>query len=150
MSDTTNNTDAIVLQLLAKVEDKKKQIGNAERPSWITNCSFGFDPSNNARINIQVVRELETLIEIHAFLTMKYGHYVASLLELGISEKEAPFRWLGFTYDNWVSDIKTRINGLQIKAKKDELAALEARVNGLVSPEQRRQIELAKLVAEIG
>jgi len=145
----TDNTDTIVLQLLAKVEDKKKQIGNAERPSWITNCSFGFDPQNNARINIQVVRELETLIEIHAFLTAKFGHYQASLKELGISEKEAPFKWLGFTFDQWVSDIQTRINGLRIKSKRDELAKLEERVNALVSPEQRRKIELEKLAKEL-
>lgn len=149
MSDT-NNTDAVVLQLLAKVEEKKKQIGSAERPSWITNCSFGFDPNNNNRINIQVVRELETLVEIHAFLTSKYGHYQASLKELGISEKEAPFKWLGFTFDQWVSDIQTRINGLRIKSKRDELAKLEERVNALVSPEQRRKIELEKLMKEIG
>lgn len=150
MSDTTN-TDAVVLQLLAKVEEKKKQIGSAERPSWITNCSFGFDPNNsNARINIQVVRDLEALVEIHAFLTSKYGHYQASLKELGIAEKEAPFKWLGFTFEQWVSDIQTRINGLRIKSKRDELAKLEERVNALVSPEQRRKIELEKLMKEIG
>jgi hypothetical protein len=33
---------------------------------------------------------------------------------------------------------------------KDELAKLEERVNALVSPEQRRAIELEKLVKEIG
>lgn len=145
-----NNTDEIVLQLLAKVEEKKKQIGNAERPSWITNCSFGFDPNTNNRINIQVVTDLATLVEIYAFVNAKYSFYLASLLELGISEKEAPFKYLGFTYNNWVSDIQTRINGLRIKSKRDELAKLEDRVNALVSPEQRRQIELAKLMKEIG
>jgi hypothetical protein len=49
-----------------------------------------------------------------------------------------------------VSDLETRINGLRIKAKKDELSVLESRVNALVSPEQRRAIELEKLVKEIG
>jgi hypothetical protein len=47
------------------------------------------------------------------------------------------------------SDIKTRIEQLQIKIKKDELAILEERVNKLVSPEQRRQIELEQLVEEL-
>lgn len=151
MSNTkSTDTDQIVLQLLAKVEEKKKQIGNAERPSWNTNCSFGFDPNNNDRINIQVVRDLEVLVGIHAFLSHRYESYLNSLKSLGITEKEAPFKYLGFSYENWASDIHTRLNGLRIKAKRDELASLEARVNGLVSPEQRRQIELQKLVAEIG
>lgn len=149
MADT-KNIDQIVLDLLKKVEEKKQQIGNAERPSWITNCSFGFDPNTNARINIQVVRDLEQLVDIHAFLSTKYESFQASLKDLKLTEKEVPFKYLGFTFEQWVSDIETRINGLRIKAKKDELTALEARVNALVSPEQRRAIELEKLVKEIG
>ena len=145
-----NKTDQMVLELLKKVEEKKKQIGSAERPSWITNCSFGYNPENNTRINIQVVRELEVLVDIHAFLANRYGAYLGSLKALGLTEKEAPFKWQGFSPDQWIADIQTRINGLRIKAKKDELAKLEERVNALVSPEQRRAIELEKLVKEIG
>ena len=148
MSD--KNTDKLVLDLLQKVEEKKKQIGNAERPSWITNCTFGFSPDINTRINLQVVREIEVLVEIHAFLTSKCADYTNSLSALGLTAKEAPFKYLGFTYDQWVSDIQTRVSMLRIKAKRDELTALEARVNALVSPEQRRAIELEKLVKEIG
>jgi hypothetical protein len=149
MSDT--KIDTMVLELLKKVENKKRQIGEAERPSWITNCSFGFDPNNsNARINIQVVRDLEQLVEIHAFLTSKVAAYKQSLVTLGLTEKDAPLKYMGFTYDQWMADIETRIGGVRIKAKKDELAALEARVNALVTPEQRRAIELEKLIKEIG
>ena len=146
----TKNTDQIVLELLNKVEDKKNQIGNAERPSWITNCSFGYNADANARINLQVVRELETLVEIHSFLTAKHTAFIESLADLKLTIKEVPFKHLGFFYDQWTADIQTRINQLRIKAKKDELAVLEARVNALVSPEQRRAIELEKLVKEIG
>ena len=149
MSD--NKTDQIVLTLLKKVEEKKQQIGSAERPSWETNCSFGYDPTNsNVRINIQVVRDLEDLVSIHSFLSCKEDYYGLSLAALGLTNKEAPFKWLGFTLEQWSNDIRTRINGLRIKTKKDELNVLEARVNALVSPEQRRAIELEKLVKEIG
>jgi hypothetical protein len=148
MSDT--KVDAMVLELLKKVEEKKQQIGKAERPSWITNCSFGYDLNTNARTNIQVETSLAALVNIHAFLAAKEEAFNASRKALGLTEKEATFSWLNFTTDQWNSDIQTRINGLKIKAKKDELATLEARVNALVSPEQRRAIELEKLVKEIG
>lgn len=148
MSDN-NKTDTIVLELLSKVEEKKKQIGNAERPSWETNCAFGFDPNSNARINIQTVRDIQQLIEIHAFINDKYETYMISLKSLGIPEEEAPFRWMAFSFAQWENDIKVRLNGLRIKSKRDELAKLEARVNALVSPEQRRTIELEKLIKEI-
>jgi hypothetical protein len=144
------NTDSIVMDLLKKVEEKKQQIGNAERPSWITNCSFGFDPASNFRLNIQVIRELCQLVEIHAFLTNRYYTQIESLKDLKLTETEVPFLWLGFTYEQWVSDIETRINQIRIKTKKDELSKLEARVNALISPEQLRKIELEKLMKEIG
>lgn len=147
MSD--KNTDQIVLELLKKVEEKKQQIGNAERPSWITNCSFGYSPDSNARINIQVTRELEQLVDIHAFLIAKYHFYQLSITALKLTEQEVPFKYMGFKYKEWLADIDTRINQLRIKAKKDELAKLEERVNALVSPEQRRAIELEKLVKEL-
>ncbi len=143
-----NKTDKMVLELLKKVEEKKKQIGNAERPSWITNCSFRYNPDTNAAVNIQVAG-LETLVDIHAFLTAKYAAFNTSLSALGLTEKEVSFRHCNFTYDQWVEDIQTRIASLRIKAKRDELAALESRINALVSPEQRRAIELEKLVKEM-
>ena len=148
MSDT--NIDSIVMDLLKKVEEKKQQIGNAERPSWITNCSFGFDPVSNYRVNIQVIRELSQLVEIHAFLSSKYYTFIESLKDLKLTEKEVPFTYMGFTFGQWESDIETRINQIRIKTKRDELSKLEARVNALISPEQLRAIELAKLVKEIG
>jgi len=145
-----NDTDKMVLELLKKVEEKKQQIGNAERPSWITNCSFGYNPDSNARISIQASRELEQLVDIHAFLTNKHTTFKQSMAALKLDQQEVSFKYLGFTYEQWMADIQTRINQLRIKSKKDELSILEARVNNLVSPEQRRDIELAKLVKEIG
>lgn len=141
-----NKTDKIVLELLKKVEEKKQQIGSAERPSWVTNCSFGFDPNSNARVNIQVLRTIEEIVEIHAFLTSKFRAFQLSCDMLIL---DVQFKWLGFTYEQWIADIKTRLDGLRIKSKRDELAKLEERVNALVSPEQRRAIELEKLIKEI-
>lgn len=146
-----NTTDAIVMELLKKVELKKLQIGNAERPSWKTNCSFPIDSESNPNLrrNIQTA-QLQELVFMHALLTSKYTAYKSSLVALKLDEKDVPFLWGNFSYGDWVSDIQTRINGLCIKIKRDELSALEAKVNALVSPEQRRAIELEKLVKEIG
>ena len=139
-------TDEIVLDLLNKVEQKKKEIGASERPNWITNCSFGINPSNAAeRINIQV-SDVNTLVSIYANLSLSYSAFEQAAKDLGV---KADFKWQGFTFGDWAADIKTRLNQLQIKNKKDDLAKLEARVNALVSPEQRREMELKKLAAEL-
>lgn len=147
----TSKTDQLVLDLLKKVEEKKQQIGKAERPSWETNCSFGFDPTNNTRINIQVVRDLEELVNIYGFIQSKYTAFNVAARDLNLLDDntEPVFKWQGFTFHQWSSDIKTRISQLKIKNKRDELEKLQERVNSLVSPEQRRQIELEKLVKEL-
>lgn len=146
---SNKNADQMVLELLQKVEDKKKQIGNAERPSWITNCVFKYNTNSNEGINIQTVRDLETLIDIVGFLTSKLNSFKEATDILKLNPHDVSFKYGGFTYPEWISDIQTRINQIRIKTKKDELAKLEERVNALVTPEQRREIELAKLVKEM-
>jgi hypothetical protein len=148
MKSTDKNTDQIVLDLLKTVEDKKQQIGNLERPSWITNCSFKFNPDANIAINLQTVRELATLVDIHSYLKFKMCSFKDSAAVLNLTN-DVKFTYLGFSFEDWESDIKTRIAQLQIKSEKDKLARLEEKVNLLVSPEQRRVIELEKLVKEL-
>lgn len=150
MNQQTNKIDEIVLQLLKKVNEKKAQIGAAERPSWRTNCVFKYDPDANASINLQTVTSVSALISIAGFIESKAKQYESAALFLGVNTYKDKFSYLGFGFDDWISDIKTRLSGFQIKAKRDELAKLEERVNALVSPEQRRAIELEKLVKEIG
>ena len=143
------NTDQLVMDLLAKVEDKKRQIGNAERPQWVTNCSFGYSLESNSRVNLQIVTDIEVLVDRYAFLSAKWEAFNCARVALGLPDT-VRLTYMGYRYDQWTDDIKTRIASLQIKSRREELAKLEARVNALVSPEQRRAIELAKLVKEIG
>lgn len=145
----TKNTDTLVLELLRKVEDKKKQIGNAERPQWQTNCSFRYYPDRSESVNILVIRDIEDLIDMHAHLTLKKSQFELSTASLNLDKSAFPFRYIGFSYDQWVADIETRLARLLITVKREELSKLESRVNALVSPEQRREIELEKLVKEI-
>jgi hypothetical protein len=72
--------------------------------------------------------------------------YENSLLlakEFGISEYK--FKWLGFSYEDWSSDFQTRINKININKKKEELQNLETRLNSLISPELRRELELKEI-----
>lgn len=147
MSDT--KVDKMVMDLLNKVEEKKTQIGQAERPSWKTNCSFGYDPNSNERINIQTVSSLSELAKMLGFLYYQEESFNFGVAELNLYDKIPVFQHQGFTYKEWASDIETRVNQLRIKAKWGELNKLEARVNALVSPEQRRALELEKLSKEI-
>lgn len=142
MSNNTINPDTLVMELFAKVAAKKKEIESISRPQWETSCSFGTDPDRlDTRVNLQVV-DIPKLVELYAFILQKQEAYKTAAKELGVT---VPSKWLGYTFDAWKSDIKLRVNIININAKKKELDTLETRVNALVSPEQRRALELAEI-----
>lgn len=142
MSDP--NIDQAVMELLVKVQQKKKEIEAAKvRPNWKTSCSFGKDSNSTTdRVNIQVVKDPRKLLEIWAFLSSQQG-----LLENAEKELSLEFdgTWQNYTFSEWKEDLKTRAAQLRLEKKQKELDDLDVRVNGLVTPEQRRVMELAVL-----
>jgi hypothetical protein len=140
-----NDADQAVLDLLKKVAAKREEIKKAKtRPSWKTNCTFMKDPSTPQSVtNIQTVRDIRKLIEIQAFLMNQETTMNQAASELGV---EFDGNWQGFSMDDWKEDLKTRAEQLQIDKNEKELEELDARVNKLVSPEQRREMELKTLM----
>lgn len=57
---------------------------------------------------------------------------------------------MGYTIDLWKKDIKTRIDQLTLEDKKKHLDVLDKRIDNLVSPEQRRELELEAIKKELG
>lgn len=138
------SVDQAVLDLLVKVDKKKKEIAKLKvRPVWKTSCTFGRDPnSTQDRTNIQTVRETRKLVEIYAFLTSQQSGLENAALELGV---DFDGTWLNYSISDWKEDLKTRASQLSIESKQKELDTLDDRVNRLVSPDQRRVMELKAL-----
>lgn len=138
------SVDQAVMDLLIRVERKKKDIEKSKtRPSWKTSCSFGKDPnSTQDRVNIQTIREIRKLVEIYAFLKMQQDSLFSAAQELGVEYEQS---WQNYSFNDWKEDIRTRIGQLSLEKKQKELEELDARVNRLVSPEQRRAMELKAL-----
>lgn len=125
---------------------KKKEIANAEKPVWVTNMSFGFTEDVNSRINLQTVTSTKVLVSALASLTRAKDSFEAAAKALGTDIK---FTWLGYSYEDWKSDIQTRLNKIELTKKKVELENLEERLNKLVSPEVREALELAEIQAAL-
>ncbi len=145
MKKQTN--DDIVEQLLEKVEAKKKEIKKIERPIWKTSCVFGKDPDSPQTTNIQVVKNVDVLVDITAWVLSYELNWGRACVSLEVS-RECKIK--GYTCEDWLDDLKTRVNQIQINTKKEELKKLEDRLNTLVSPEKRREIELAAIAKELG
>lgn len=139
-------TDEKTLELIKEVNRQKKEIEKAERPNWITKCSF--QPLPAAPINLHVETDVGTLIGIVAYLQMQEKHYNEAAAALGIADPPA-FSWAGFSVKDWTDDVKSRIGKVQISAKKRKLEALESRLNQIISPELRAQLEIEAIEKDL-
>ena len=143
-------TDKKTLDLIALVKTKKEQIAQAEKPAYKTNCSFSFIEGNRSNAtNLHTETDVRKLIGMAAHLLLLNDGYFAAANALEV-ENPPPFTWDGFTAAEWIGDIKMRITKVQIAAEKKKLEALEERLNKIISPELRAQLELEAIASELG
>lgn len=140
-----NARDIQIQKLFDIVQLKREEIAKAERPNWLTNCTFGYDETSK-RINIQVTNDVIVLAKILAFLYGKEGDFSKACTELGVADE---FKWMGYTTDEWAEDLKTRVNKIQITKKKRDLELIEGKLDKLISPEMKAQMELDEITKEL-
>lgn len=148
MTNTTDTTDTKVLELFAKVRAKQKAIKTDENLKFLTNCSFSTTPEISlSRVNLHAVQSQDDLVEFYTFLLLKesFSALVAKELEI-----EVDSRHMGFPISSWKNDIKNRVKQLKLIKEKKDLKTLETRLDALVSPEQRREMELEAISKELG
>lgn len=144
---TELSNDQKVQLLFNKLKEKQAEIASAERPTFITGGQFRYSESVGGSIDIITVRDERKLVEILTFLKERSEKYGEAAGELGVATS---FTWLGFTVEEWLKDLKTRVNILQLAKRKAELVELEKRVNAVVSPELRTKMELEALSELLG
>lgn len=137
---TKKTTDELVKELFDSVQEKKLVIEKAERPCWETSGNFGYSAnSGHDRVNIQTVTDVRKLVEMYAFLIDREEKSENAAKDLGVDYK---FTWLGFSVDEWKNDFQTRVNQISIQEKRKELSEIESRLNAIISPELKAQMEL--------
>ena len=141
-------TDLKTLELIQQINKQKKEIEKLEKPNWLTNCSFSYTEGKflNDAVNIRAGQSLDKLAKIAGFLLAQEEMFIKGSAVLGIDE---PFSWQGFTIRDWLSDIKLQAAKTQINSKKSKLEKLEIRLNALISPELKAEMELAEIMKEL-
>lgn len=138
--------DERVQLLFEALQTKKAEVANAERPQYITGGAFRYSESTGASIDIITERNEKKLVEILTFLLERSEKYVIAAKQLKVN---VAFTWLGFTVEEWFTDLETRISSLQIAKKRTELKELEEKVNKVVSPELKLEMEMKALEATL-
>ena len=145
--EKTNKTDKLVLDLFNTVKAKQKEIAVLQKPQWATSCTIGYNPDVvTDRVNIQTVTDVNRLIDLYAFLATKKTSFEEAATELGLANR---FKWMGYSFGEWVCDIKTRVEQIGVTAKKSELVILERRLDALITVDQRRVMELEAISKEL-
>lgn len=142
------SNDQTVLKLIEEINKRKSEIEKIKKPSYNTNCSFPFDESRpNDNVALKVVKDINKLVEIVGFLKLKEDSFNKGCELLGV--EKGVFKWGGFTVNEWVEDIKLLIDKLNISIKQKKLDTLEARLDKIISPELKAQMELDAIIKEL-
>jgi hypothetical protein len=139
-------TDKKVQALISMVNEKRDEIKKASKPNWITNCSFRYTEDRAEGFNIQTITDTSKLVHALAFLKTREGAFDEAAAELGTKDK---FDWLGYSVEDWTTDFQTRITKVNITKKKKELALLESRLDKIISPELKAQMEIDAITKEL-
>lgn len=140
---TSTTIDEKINSLFKIVNQKKEEVKADEKKqknSWQTNCSFKL--YSTTPINIQTSNEISIVQALTELLTFSNNVDAANEI-LGLKTE---FKHDGYTVEQWVDDFKKRIIIIHLAVKKDELKKLEERLSAIVSPEQRRQMELEAIM----
>ena len=135
--------DQTVLLLIEKVKEKKSQIQKVENPSWKTNCVFTL---GGDKINIRTLQTVSELVSIASAVRARETSWKEVIEELGVKEDCVV---CDYSPNDWMSDIKTRVNKININMDKRNLAKLEERLDKIISPELRAKMELEAIEKEL-
>lgn len=140
--------DSKIGQLFAVLNKKKQQVESREKEAnrkWKTNCSFTAPSGILNAVNIQTASQ-ETLVLLLSDLLIKESFMSKACDELGV---QYTGKWGSYSVSDWIEDMKTRIAKIQLVSEKNELAELETRLQAIVSPEQRRLMELEAIAKSL-
>lgn len=131
-----SKNDERILKLKEQIAEKKSAIGKAKRFAPTTSCSIELD---GLRYNLHAATR-EQLV----FLACKLDALATSAKSLGLSGECVVS---GFTVEDWLGDIKSRIAVLAQKDEEHKLQAMEAKLTKLLSNDKKTELELDEIAS---
>lgn len=131
-----NKNDSKIMELKESIQSAKKGI-KAKKFQPTTNCLLGL---NGTTYNLHVCSEDELkmlLITLHS--------YEMSAEDLGIEVPDMQ----GYKIDDWIQDIKDKLEVISIQSKKSELNKTEKQLDKLLSEDKRTELEISNLEAAL-
>ena len=128
-----SKNDERVLKLKKLIETKKSEL-STQRFVPMTNCVLDME---DKKYNLNVLQEKEL-----EFLMVKLNAYSMSADNLKIDLVIS-----GYGVNEWLADISGKLAIIIDKKKRDELKALEAKLDKMLSDEKKTELELDEIAA---
>ena len=133
-----SRNDDRILELKEKIEKKKQELsGKNTRFVPITNCILLLGGTYNLNTFDEISLKI-MLVRLHS--------YKMAADDLGISDLELS----GYSIDDWISDIKNKMEVLNVKNEIANLKRMEAKLDKLLSEDKKTELELDDIAALLG
>lgn len=130
------NNDERVLQLKQVIDKKKSELKGSKKFAPLTNCVLDLE-GQKYNLNVLQFDDLQLLL-------VRLNMYLMSAKDLGISLE---IEISGYNIEEWITDIRCKIEIFEYKKKEAELKTLEAKLDKMLSDEKKTELELDEIAA---
>lgn len=133
--------DERILELKKQIEEKKNELGKQPRFTPVTTCLFNRE---GCRVNIHTLTSVKDINSLLVF----FNTYAMSAKDLDIDCAEVELD--GFSVLDWMEDLKSKKAVVEYSAKKEQLTALEKKLDKLLSDDKKTELEIEAIADLIG
>lgn len=134
--------DKEILKVKEIIAEKKKKIEKMSTTfAAKTNCVLEL--KGRKPCNFHVAKKSELLEIVRELLLIQKGNELVKNAEFNFEEED--FFIGGFPVEDWLDDIKAKIDTLSIRDEKTKLDELEKRLHDLLSDDKKVELELDEI-----
>lgn len=134
-----SKNDDKIMMLKKSIEAKKEEIGQIQRFSPITSCSIELDGTRYNLHSADRSSLILLLCKLHNLDTAAEALGYFNQCMIG-----------GFSTCDWISDIQDRLAIIAQKEKLQQLKAMEAQLDKLLSDDKKTELEIESIAAALG
>mgnify|MGYP001144280243 CR=1 FL=1 len=129
-----NKNDQKIMDLKEQIKSKQEKLKKSKKFDPITNCIVEFEGRQQ---NLHTLQK-EGLVS----LLVKLNIHLLSAKDLGIEDE---YKISGFPIEDWVTDVKGKLDFVSRKDEEAKLKVLEGKLNKLLSEEKQVALELEEI-----
>lgn len=134
-----NKNDKAILSLKEQIKKKKAALDAAKKFNPVTNCSL--------ELNVGERYNLHTLLpDAIVPLIVRVNALKLSAESLGLADQ---FKISGYTMEDWMTDLNTKLTIANRKQEEIRLKSLEIKLHTLLSLDTKVELELEELASQI-